>query len=528
MMPARAREAKRRAAARRRLGCRSRWAVGAAACAAPAASARHRGGRARAPTSSRPNPLVTMHPLSRQVQRHALFVTLARYDAALRPAPYYARRWTWGERAARRSRCTSTPALRWHDGAADDGARRGVHLRRRRATPPSARRARRGGSRWLDAARRGRRHHARRCASRRRSRDVPAAALRAAARAARTCSTRCRAARLRQRRVQRRAGRQRPVPLRRPRAPARAGRSCATPRSRPALGGPPRWPRLVVAVVDEATTKFAGLVSGELDVGRHLADDGVARSRATPTLRVVSYPVALRDRRSSSTPAPAVRRRARAPRRRPRPSTARRIVDVALAGYGTPADGPGAAGQPARAAPPPAGARHRARPTPCSTPPGGAAAPTASAARGGRPLAVELLTVGGGDNVVEQLVQADLAARGIRVAIRPQEMGAFLDRRARRRARRSTCSSPAFPATSRSRTSSALFAHVGSAAARSTTPAFTARASTLRSRAPRRRRRPTRAAPRGPRAAGARRLGARAWLYHCARRAGRRAPRCAA
>lgn len=38
----------------------------------------------------------------------------------------------------------------------------------------------------------------------------------------------------------------------------------------------------------------------------------------------------------------------------------------------------------------------------------------------------ELLTVGTGDNALEQLVQDDLAARGIRLAIRQVEMGAFL------------------------------------------------------------------------------------------------------
>jgi peptide/nickel transport system substrate-binding protein len=44
----------------------------------------------------------------------------------------------------------------------------------------------------------------------------------------------------------------------------------------------------------------------------------------------------------------------------------------------------------------------------------------------GRPLDVELLTVGSGDNVAEQLVQADLAARGIVVRVRQTEMGTFL------------------------------------------------------------------------------------------------------
>jgi len=37
-----------------------------------------------------------------------------------------------------------------------------------------------------------------------------------------------------------------------------------------------------------------------------------------------------------------------------------------------------------------------------------------------------LLTVGSGDNALEQLVQDDLAARGVRVEIRQVEMGAFL------------------------------------------------------------------------------------------------------
>ncbi|MDE3054968.1 MAG: hypothetical protein KGJ70_13850, partial [Gemmatimonadota bacterium] len=41
------------------------------------------------------NPLVTIHPLSRQVQRYVLFTTLARYDSTLRPAPYAARAWEW-------------------------------------------------------------------------------------------------------------------------------------------------------------------------------------------------------------------------------------------------------------------------------------------------------------------------------------------------------------------------------------------------------------------------------------------------
>src|ERR1041384_4798099 len=42
-----------------------------------------------------PNPLLTVHPLARQVQRYVLLVTLVRYDSALAPEPYLARRWDW-------------------------------------------------------------------------------------------------------------------------------------------------------------------------------------------------------------------------------------------------------------------------------------------------------------------------------------------------------------------------------------------------------------------------------------------------
>lgn len=61
------------------------------------------------------NPLVTVHPLARQIQRYALFVTLARYDSLLSPEPYYARHWTWS--ADRRHLTLELlPGLRWHDG----------------------------------------------------------------------------------------------------------------------------------------------------------------------------------------------------------------------------------------------------------------------------------------------------------------------------------------------------------------------------------------------------------------------------
>ena len=61
------------------------------------------------------NPLVTLHPLARQVQRYVLLTTLARYDSALVPEPYLARGWVWSD--DRRSLVLHlVTGLRWADG----------------------------------------------------------------------------------------------------------------------------------------------------------------------------------------------------------------------------------------------------------------------------------------------------------------------------------------------------------------------------------------------------------------------------
>src|SRR5262249_41484086 len=61
------------------------------------------------------NPLLTTHPLARQVQRYVLLTTLARYDSTLEPQPYLARAWSW---SSDRHTLTLTLAtgVRWHDG----------------------------------------------------------------------------------------------------------------------------------------------------------------------------------------------------------------------------------------------------------------------------------------------------------------------------------------------------------------------------------------------------------------------------
>jgi peptide/nickel transport system substrate-binding protein len=61
------------------------------------------------------NPLVTVHSLSRQIQRYALFVTLARYDSSLTPTAYAASAWEWSsDRRTLLFRLRSD--IRWHDG----------------------------------------------------------------------------------------------------------------------------------------------------------------------------------------------------------------------------------------------------------------------------------------------------------------------------------------------------------------------------------------------------------------------------
>jgi ABC-type transport system substrate-binding protein len=190
----------------------------------------------------------------------------------------------------------------------------------------------------------------------------------------------------------------------------------------PSMGGPPRLARLVIAVVDEATTKFAGLVSGELDAAG-ISPTMAALAGADPTLRVLSYPVLFSYGLVFNVHRPPfddarVRRAVGASLDRPR------IIEAALAGYATPAAGAVPPDSPlAVAARDP---RDTARADSLLDAAGWRRGRDGVRRRGGRPLAVELLTVGSGDNPTEQLIQADLAARGVRLAIRQMELGAFL------------------------------------------------------------------------------------------------------
>ena len=171
---------------------------------------------------------------------------------------------------------------------------------------------------------------------------------------------------------------------------------------------PPQVQRLVIAVVDEATTKFAGLASGDLHVA------GIAPSMATlvnsdPTLRVLDYPVSFATAlvfNSSRPPFDDVRVR----RAVDALINRQRVIDVALAGYGSPAEGPVSASHPWYQQ---VDRLTVAQADSLLDAAGWQSSGSATRARGSEKLGFTLLSVGSGDNAIEQLIQADLRTHGI-------------------------------------------------------------------------------------------------------------------
>jgi peptide/nickel transport system substrate-binding protein len=364
------------------------------------------------------NPLVTIHGLSRQVQRYVLFTTLARYDSTLAPVPYLSRAWEW---SADRKRLTFHihSGLKWHDG-------RPTTARDVVFTLLAARDLRTGYSRAADFS----------AVDTVIATDdstvvveydavqpvlplvycelpiLPAHLLEGVA----------------HNEMRRAPFNLDPVgngPFRFvERTPGQRWvfeRNESFPTE---LGGSPRITRLVIAVVDEPTTKIAGLASGDLDfagISPTMAD----LAKKDPTLLAMDYPILLTTGLVFNPHRPPfddvrVRRAASLALAR------KRIVFAALAGYGTPAAGPVPPESPLAL---PGAPREDARLADSLLQAAGWLRDGGATRRkDGKELAVELLTVGSGDNAVEQLVQADLGAVGFRVAIRQLEMGAFLTR----------------------------------------------------------------------------------------------------
>lgn len=362
------------------------------------------------------NPLVTVHPLSRQVQRFALFVTLLRYDSLLTLQPYYAQRWMVSPDSLSLTLFLS-PKLAWHDGTPTSA--RDAAFTLLAAKDPATGFPRASDLAALDTAI---------------AEDDTTLVLRYRSPQSRTPSILAELpivpahllANVARRDMRTAPFNDAPVgngPFRfvsRQRGTRWTfARNDAFPKS---LGGPPSLNGFVVAVVDEATTKFAGLASGELDVAG-ISPTMAGLAKRDRTLSLLTYPVMFGTVLCFNTTRPPfddVRvRRAIA-----RSIDRTRIVSVALDGYGTPASTP---------VPPenPVAWTHAVQRDTANADSLLDAAGWRRGAKGirekaGMPFAIELLTVGSGDNVAEQLVQSDLAARGVKVSVRQTEMGAFL------------------------------------------------------------------------------------------------------
>lgn len=189
------------------------------------------------------------------------------------------------------------------------------------------------------------------------------------------------------------------------------------------MGGPPAVRRFVVVVVDEATTKFAGLVSGELHVAG-ISPGMAGLVRQDPGLELRTYPV-LFTTALIFNPARPPFNDVRVRRAFDMAVDRERIIRVAFSGLAAPAGGPVAPDNPMVL-----GLEPRFDPEQANALLEEAGWTRASGerwrSRDGVQLTVELLTVGSADNAVEQLIQDDLADIGVRMEIRQLEMGSFL------------------------------------------------------------------------------------------------------
>ncbi len=357
-------------------------------------------------------PLTTVHPLSRQVQRYLVFTPMVRLSAALTPEPWAASSWSWNHDRTLLTFVIDT-SLRWHDNATVSAhdARFTLAL----ARDPNTGYWRRGDLTSMDSVSvRGADtlavHFSRPQA------DVPLVLAELPLVPEHVLSDVPRNA-LRKhsftfapigsgpyRVVSREAGR-RWIFERVPSFPAR-------------MGGVASTRTLVVAVIDEATTKVAGLVSGALDIAG-VNPMTAALVKRDPTLRVLDYPTFFTNWLIFNPLCDAVRD-VRVRRAISLGVDRLRIVQAGIGGYGVPS------------------ASYTADAARDTTP---ADAPRADSlleaagwtrlgsefrARKGKPLVIEMLTVGTGDNPVEQLLQADLRARGIDLRIATRDMGALL------------------------------------------------------------------------------------------------------
>ena len=347
------------------------------------------------------NPLLTVHPLARQVQRYVLLTTLVQYDSVLQVTPYLARRWEWSSDSLAVTFHLSTE-VRWHDGTPTTA--RDVAW-----TIEAARDSATGYPRLTDlsdvAGVRAIDDSTVRITFSHRKALIPDVLTDLGILPAHLLDSVPHAA------LRNTSWNQAPVgngPFRFiSHAPNRRWVFAANPSFPAALGGPPHIDRFVIAVVDEPTTKLAALTSGELDfAGINPAHASFVA--ADTRLAVIQYPllytyaVAFNTRRPPFNDVRVRRAIAVALDRSA-------IVSGFLFGFATPAAGP------------------IVGTSPDSIP----LQPDLAAARallGGRPVHFELLTVGSGEAALEQMIQSQLAAIGVTVTIRQLELTTYLDR----------------------------------------------------------------------------------------------------
>jgi peptide/nickel transport system substrate-binding protein len=346
------------------------------------------------------NPLLTLHPLARQIQRYVLLTTLARYDSTLVPQPYLARSWQWS-RDRRRLSFELETAVRWHDGAPTNA--RDVVWTLDAARDPATGYPRANDLGSLESV-----------SAPTDSTVVlqfrtappafPDVLTDLAILPAHLLDT------VPHDRLRQAAWNDAPVgngPFRFvAHEPNRRWVFAADSAFPAALGGPPRLDRFIVVVVNEPTTKLAALTSGELDVAG-IQPAHAQFVRRDPNLRVLSYPILFTDGIVFNTRRPPFDRLA-VRRSLSEAIDRKELVDGYIYGFGTPAAGPV----------PPAAPHY----LPVTT------VSTSGITRPGAPVSFELLTVGSGEAALEQMLQARLKPAGFDVRIRQLELSAFLAR----------------------------------------------------------------------------------------------------
>lgn len=345
------------------------------------------------------NPLLTSHPLARQVQRYVLLTTLARYDSTLTPEPYLARSWVWSP-DRRRLTMRLQPGVTWHDGRPTTARDASWTLNAARAPATGYPRASELAAVDTVLADDDSTVVVRFHQSQLRFPDVLTDLAILPAHLLDTVPH----GRLRQ------AGwNSAPVgngPFRFvSHEPNRRWVFAPNPDFPEALGGPPRLQRFIVVVVDEPTTKLAALTSGELDFAG-IQPAHAEFVRRDSNLVVLSFPLLWTEGIVFNSRRPPFDRLDT--RRRVSGAIDRQeLVDGYIYGFGTPAVGP---------VPP--------------TAPG--YLPVTLAAydsdRLKTPVRFELLTVGSGEAALEQMLQARLRRAGFDVVIRQLELSAFLGR----------------------------------------------------------------------------------------------------